>query len=298
MSLHFGVPSASPAVWHPKDVKEAVQLKLAFGPEGVYVSGGTLLRTQWESGLRRMPSHLINLGTLCECSCCGYADGQFVIGSQTTLASCCCDAAVRADFPLLAEALRHIAAPSVRNLATIGGNVVSRIGDSIPALLICDAELVWSEGVSADGLQIETLSDWLACSSGIQTDPNRLLMQIRLPMAATEIGFAYYDKVGRREAFTPSVVTAAIAGSIDGEGCFRDMKLAAGGGQTVPRRFPELEEWLEGSVGDEDTISELYERLMEQFDPVPDAFATADYRRRTAAHFITAHLWQVVTGKS
>jgi carbon-monoxide dehydrogenase medium subunit len=285
-------------VWHPRDAGEACRLKDRLGGGSVYVAGGTLLRTQWEASIRPEPRHLIDLSGVKELHGIGTEGEELAIGALTTLAACRRDPQLKSRFPLLAEAARAIAAPSVRNLATLGGNIVSAVGDSLPALLVYGARLVWRDGQAT---WTEEAADWLERGPDGTEDSVRLLLQVRLPLdaAADEGGgadgrpFGFYAKIGRREAFTPSLVTTALTGRIDG-GRLRGIRLAAGGGKTVPRRFPLAEARLEGAPAEDGAVRLLHRLLMEQYEPAPDPFASAEYRKRTAANVAASHLWQAI----
>jgi len=303
MSEATGTSASTPAVWHPRDAGEACRLKERLGSGAVYVAGGTLLRTQWEAAARPEPRHLIDLSGVQEMRGIGTEGEELAIGALTTLAACRRDPLLRARFPLLAEAARAIAAPSVRNLATLGGNIVSAVGDSLPALLVCDARLVWRDGRAE---RTEEAADWLEQGPDGTEDSVRLLLQVRLPLdaAADEGGeadgrpFGFYAKIGRREAFVPSLVTTALTGRIDRDGRLRGVRLAAGGGKTVPRRFPLPEALLEGAPADDGAVRLLHRLLLEQYEPAPDPFASAEYRKRTAANVAASHLWEAIRAGS
>ncbi|GMK38848.1 putative xanthine dehydrogenase subunit C [Paenibacillus sp. CCS19] len=306
MSMNGERAAAYPAVWRPTVAQEAVRLKKRFGREADYVSGGTLLRTQWEAGLKRMPAHLIDLSGVASLSGFELSGDCLAIGSLMTLTACRHSPELAANFPLLAQAARSIAAPSVRNAATIGGNVMSVVGDALPALLAYEAELDWDKG---EARQSGTLADWLTKAESGTTDESALLLRIRLPLRTdakpalcglpaqpTYRRFACYEKIGRREAFTPSVVTVALIGRIGEEGRLRGLRLAAGGGRTVPKRLSRAETELEGAVADDRAVARLHELVMEEYEPEPDAFASASYRKRTAANVVSAQLWEAVRG--
>ncbi|QHW29466.1 molybdopterin dehydrogenase [Paenibacillus rhizovicinus] len=302
MSMNGEREAGYPAVWRPKDAQEAVRLKKQFGREADYVAGGTLLRTQWEAGLKQMPAHLIDLSGIVTLSGFVLSEDCMSIGSFTMLAAIRRSAELTAGFPLIALAARGIAAPSIRNAATIGGNVISVVGDALPALLAYEAELDWEEGGTK---RSETLAGWLA-RADTGTYDSALLLRIRLPLrqegkaAPSEPpvsrSFAFYDKIGRREAFTPSVVTSALIGGIGADGRLRNLRLAAGGGRTVPKRLTLAETELEGAAADDRAVARLYNLVMEEYRPEPDSFASAEYRRRTAANVLSAQLWQAVRG--
>lgn len=300
----------SPLVWHPQSAADAWQMKQNFGAEAVYAAGGTLLRTQWESGLAKMPAHLIDISRISgQAEPIRVHESSITIDAATSLAACRSDALIARKLPLLAEAIKQIAAPSVRQLATLGGNVSSLVGDSLPALLVYDAQLHLFGGA---GEHWEELSDWLAATEQalLSSQPaGRLLIGITIPISKVAVDthdespaqkemdtktkrFGAYYKVGRREAFTPSVVTAAVDGSISASGVLEHMKLAVGGGQTIPRRLKELEAAFVGSELHAATLQRIYDGVLDVYEPIGDPFASADYRKSTAANLIVTELWK------
>lgn len=288
-----GVAEA-PFVWHPATAEEAWQLKSTLGSEGVFTAGGTLLRTQWESGLAAMPNHLINIGAIEELHGLQTDSeiGTVSFGAMMTLSSIRTSSLVNTSFPLLTEAARSIAAPSIRNLATIGGNVLSMVGDSIPALLIYDPVLHWHDGAS--GFE-EPLSDWLTTAAVHPAWKERLLLAVELAQPNLDSNtkrFVAYHKVGRRDAFTPSVVTAAFSIQLDSDNRLRDVRLALGGGQTIPHRLETVERFLTGKPADKKTITEVYSIILEHYQPKGDAFVPVSYRKKAAANLIASELWK------
>ncbi|MGO4371951.1 FAD binding domain-containing protein [Paenibacillus sp. 2TAB19] len=290
----------SPLVWHPQSAADAWQLKQNYGADAVYTAGGTLLRTQWESGLAKMPAHLIDVsGISGQAESIRGNEAGIAIDASTSLAVCRSHELIAQKLPLLTEAIKQIAAPSVRQLATIGGNISSLVGDSLPALLVYDAQLHLFGGA---GEHWEELSDWLAAieeSTPSTPMSGRLLLGISVPQhGATDVmdsnakHFGAYYKVGRREAFTPSVVTAAVSGTINAAGVLEHLKLAVGGGQTVPRRLKELETSFADSELNIATLKRIYDGVLDVFEPKGDQFASADYRKSTAANLIVTELWK------
>lgn len=284
-----------PVVWHPLDVAEACKLKQSFGRDSVYISGGTLLRTQWEAGVAIMPRHLIDLSVISGMAGISVDKDELIIGAQTLLSTIRYHSNIAALCPLLTEAVRQIAAPSIRNQATIGGNIVSGVGDAIPALLVYGALLVWHDGLEKETIELE---NWLLQPEVYRCDTSRILLQIRLslqPELTKVKRFAAYHKVGRRETFTPSVATVALSGSIDEFGILSAIRIAAGGGQTIACRLIHTEALLEGNVADQALLAELYESAMKEYEPFGDEFTSIVYRKQTAANLIATELWKLVT---
>lgn len=288
----------SPSVWHPASAREAWRLKQERGAEAAFVAGGTLLRTQWEAGLAPCPAHLINLTGIAEMTGIGPADGDgrgWRIGALATLAECRSHPGLAADFPLAKEAARVIAAPAVRNLATIGGNVLSRTGDMATALLALDAELLW---LNDAGTHAEPLSAWLDRERGGFSGAPGLLIAI-LPSIAGDLTinsktrrFCAFHKVGRREAFVPPVVNAALNVAFDEGGAVADIRIAAGGGTMIPARLAAAEALTLGRTPDAALLAELHAAVNEEYAPKPDPFVGEAYRRMTAANLVAAALWK------
>ncbi|MNN63056.1 putative xanthine dehydrogenase subunit C [compost metagenome] len=106
--------------------------------------------------------------------------------------------------------------------------------------------------------------------------------------------FEAFRKVGRREAFIPSLVTVGLAGFIDSGGTLSGIRIAAGGGSGRPQRLEEAEKLLEGNCLPEDLLPEVYEAVLRQFEISDDAFVTAEYKKKTAANLIAAELWSQI----
>ncbi|KAA9005503.1 molybdopterin dehydrogenase [Paenibacillus spiritus] len=284
--------SPLPAVRRPRSLHEACGLKRDLGSAAVYIAGGTLLRTQWENGTSALPATLIDLRGVPELT--GIARGEYglAIGALTTLSACRVSGLLAEAAPAVKEAARCIAAPSVRNLGTAGGNIASGTGDLLPALLAASAEVELFDGTFRSRLGLE---GWLDGRAEGAHRPEQLLTGVILPPAAKAAGerrFQWFRKVGRRETFTPSLVTAAAAGTILADGRLEGVRIAAGGGSGRPHRLKEAEALLEGAVFSEALLAPLYDAARSGFRTYADPFASEDYKKKTAANLIAAGLWQ------
>jgi carbon-monoxide dehydrogenase medium subunit len=294
--------SAAPSVWEPNSVEAALSLRNTLGSNYKYVAGGTFLRTQWESGITNMPNHIISLTSIKEMSGIHKHKDFISIGAITALNECRKHPLLQNEFPHLIEAIRSIAAPSIRNMATLGGNVLSTVGDSIPALLVIGAELCWYDGKNQ---ALELLEDWLLAKTqdGFHTE-QRILMSIQLPLLTKvsiesekqSIGrcLTFYHKVGRREAFTPSLVTVAYQGRLNADGKLNDFRIAFGGGTAYGMRLTKSENLLNENRYSAALFQKLQAVIREQIITYSDVFASAQYRKNTAANLISAALWKAL----
>ncbi|TXK73763.1 xanthine dehydrogenase family protein subunit M [Paenibacillus sp. N3.4] len=288
----YPLPEQQPSVWQPASVVEAMQMKQQWGDHAVLVAGGTWLRTRWENAMAPLPQHLISLGRIPTLTGLSVdPNGLIHIGPALCLADLINNELIRNRCKLLVQACSEIAAPSVRNLASIGGNVMTRTGDLLPALLVMDAQVRSSDGTVERVLPI---CEWLA--SPVSKDYELLtgLMVPSTELVEQEYGYRYkfYLKVGRREAFTPSVVTVAGQVSLDAESKIRTIALAAGGGNAVPARFEELEASIIGQRLSKKLLQTLHAGVAAGFKAVADDYAGIPYRKRTAANLIVSELYK------
>ncbi|MDI4646260.1 FAD binding domain-containing protein [Cohnella hashimotonis] len=288
----------SPSVRHPSTAEEAWRLKRELGAGAVFVAGGTLLRTQWEAGLVPYPAHLIDLAGVAEMTGVGPPDtagSGWRIGALTSLAECRSHPGLAAASPLVKEAARVIAAPAVRNLATIGGNVLSRTGDMATALLALDAQLIWLDFA---GTLAEPLSAWLDREREGSGGAPGLLTAILLPardgitVNSKTRRYCAFHKVGRREAFIPPVVNVALDVAFDEGGVVADIRIAAGGGTMIPARLTAAEALMRGRTADAALLSALHAAVQEEYAPKPDPLVDEAFRRMTAANLVAAALWE------
>ncbi|WP_226668492.1 FAD binding domain-containing protein [Metabacillus litoralis] len=274
----------------PLTILEALEYKSKF-QEGVYVAGGTLLQLGWEKS-EFISKRIISLESLKELKNVEMHledQKQFVkIGALTTIDECINHALTIMYCPLFVTACKNIAAPAVRNRGTIGGNVASRIGDSLPVLLVLNAKVTF---LINGKIVTKSLADWL----NDQHDPSFLLIDIRIPCVKTKTS-DFYKKVGRRETFTSAIVSVSGKWSSCENGNIRDMRLAVGGGNHDPVRLYRVEEILK-KEGCEFSSELIYSEILNEFNSYSDVFLTDHYRKKVAANIIVSELKrQLVSG--
>jgi len=107
----------------PSDIPAAIQLGEA--PAAEYIAGGTDMVQLLVDDIRR-PERLIALGGIVDNRIETAPDGSLRLGAGARMSDVADDPAVRASFPLIAETLLASASPQVRNMATVGGNLLQR----------------------------------------------------------------------------------------------------------------------------------------------------------------------------
>ncbi|WP_186331689.1 xanthine dehydrogenase family protein subunit M [Paenibacillus xylanexedens] len=303
---------AQPSVWQPDTLQELQNIREQIEGTRCYVAGGTLLRTQWEAALKVLPEHLVSLACIPEINGISIQGDEIVIGAMTRLRDCAADPLL-GKFPILHQAILAIAAPSVRNLATIGGNIASGIGDTLPALLVYDAELHW---LTCRGMETQHVALWLENGRDSKLNADDVLISIHIPSRNAAVNLTSYDseqytfdseqslsernhqisfyrKLGRREAFTASLVTVAFHGEVNpDDGRWARIAIAAGGGSGMAVRLTETEQWLRSGKADASQAAGLATQAVAEFVSYTDAFASESYRIQSAGNMLGAGLWQ------
>ena len=99
-------------------------LRLAARPGAAFIAGGTDFLQLWKMGLAA-PSHVVDIAGLA-LDRIEVHDDRLVIGALARLADAAGHPSIRRELPGLAQALLASASPQVRNMATVGGNLMQR----------------------------------------------------------------------------------------------------------------------------------------------------------------------------
>lgn len=201
------------------------------------------------------------------------------IGALTTHAELAGSALVLHHAPVLAEAARTVAGPQIQARATLGGNIctASPAADTVPALLVLDAEIVLS---GAEAERRMPLSEFLVGPGQTALRPGELVKSVYIPPVPPGSGMAF-DKLGKRKALIISIANAAVLLVADGS-CISEARLALGAVAPTVVRCPAAEAFLVGHVADESVFGEGASRIQETIQPIDDVRATAAYRRVAA----------------
>lgn len=220
------------SVLYPSSPGEAEAI--ARSASGKYVAGGTALQLEWEGATP--PSHLVDLSGLPGWRGISRKGNMLRIGAGALLEQCRTDADVVRYAPLLAQACAAIAAFSIRNLGTLGGNICWRQGDTLPALLAMEALLEPADG------NLVTLPDWL---QRMPLQP-ALLLAVHLPLSARPQR-VFLEKVGHRAAFSPALAVACGAMTVDSAGTIQQARLVVSGMGITATRLTAVESILAGA---------------------------------------------------
>jgi xanthine dehydrogenase YagS FAD-binding subunit len=106
-----------------RDVDHAIEL--AAAPGAKFIGGGTNLLDLYKSGVER-PERLVDISRLALAAIEELPDGGVRIGALASNTAAANHALIRQRFPLLSQALLDGATVQLRNMATVGGNLLQR----------------------------------------------------------------------------------------------------------------------------------------------------------------------------
>jgi len=109
----------------PKTVREATQAFAAAGEGARYIAGGTTLYDLMKLGVER-PHHLIDIASLEGAGRIDTSGDVLFFGAGARMADVAENEVVRRDYTVLAESLSKAASQQLRNMATVGGNLLQR----------------------------------------------------------------------------------------------------------------------------------------------------------------------------
>jgi 4-hydroxybenzoyl-CoA reductase subunit beta len=108
----------------PREIAEAVKIMAGSGPEGQFVAGGTDLYPNMKRR-QQTPRTVISVMRVPELNqISGDGKSGLRIGASVTLTDIVEHPLINRDYPVIAHAARTISTPILRNMGTIGGNLL------------------------------------------------------------------------------------------------------------------------------------------------------------------------------
>jgi len=264
----------------PRTMSELVRLRAAY-PQACLLAGGTDIGL-WVTKQFRELGNIIYLGHVEELRSVTEQNDALEIGAAVTL-----DEAYRAlcqYYPQeLSELWQRFASLPIRHAGTLGGNVAngSPIGDSMPWLIALGSRIVLQ---SADGERELALEDFYLGYQQKDLRPDEIVAAIRVPLPRAGNIFRTY-KLAKRFDQDISAVCAAFSARLE-NGTLSNVRIAFGGMAATPKRARHAEARLEQQVWNEATLQAAMQALSDDYAPLSDMRASAEYRLQTAQNLL------------
>jgi 4-hydroxybenzoyl-CoA reductase subunit beta len=307
----------------PKTLGEAVKMMGEAGPAGQFVAGGTDLYPNMKRR-QQTPRTVISVGRIPELHRI-EGDGRegLRIGAGVSLTEIIEHPVINRDYPSVARAARLISTPTLRNMGTIGGNLLldTRCNyydqnfewrRGINFCLKKDGEVCWVAPGSAKCWAVQssdlvplmvaigarlrlvsTVGDRLVDARGFYQDdgidylrkrPEELLAEIQLPPAA---GWrAVYKKLRRRGAFDFPVLGVAARIDSEEDGTVREARVVLGGISPAPLEVEAAASALAGGALDDERMRAAAEACYLRARPLDNTDHLMNYRKQMARPFV------------
>jgi 4-hydroxybenzoyl-CoA reductase subunit beta len=307
----------------PLTIKDAVKMRADAGLEGQFVAGGTDLYPNMKRR-QQTPQTVISLMRLNELrEIKGDGAAGLRIGAGVTLTDLHDHPVVLRDYPMLAAAAKLISTPSLRNMGTIGGNLLldTRCNyydqnyewrKGINFCMKKDGDVCWVAPGSpkcwavqssdlvplmvALGAKLRfasTLGDRIIEAAGVYNNdginylhkrPDELLVDIELP--ARNGWRAVYLKLRRRGSFDFPVLGVAARLDAGPDGAVKNAKIILGGIAPAPLEMTEAQEKITGAPLNAESIEAAAEDAYNKARPLDNTDFAMNWRKQMARVYV------------
>lgn len=269
----------------PSTLDECVEI-LGSNPGARIVAGATDLAVESNLHGRRSP-YLVSVESIDELHVFSDAPDKTTIGAALSLTGVGerwtgAPAAVR-------EWLTLFASPTIRNRATLGGNVAtaSPIGDAAPLLLALDATV---HVAGPHGRRAVALSSFFLGYRQTALEAQDVITAIEVPKPYPDL-LGFY-KIAKRRLDDISTVAAAMALDLDASRRIVRARFAFGGVAATPVRILEAENASIGQLWNATTVERLQAIVGRSIAPLTDHRGSKEYRLEVAKSLIDKFWWE------
>jgi 4-hydroxybenzoyl-CoA reductase subunit beta len=320
----------------PREIAEAVRIMAGSGPEGQFVAGGTDLYPNMKRR-QQMPKTVISVMRVPELNqISGDGKSGIRIGASVTLTDIVEHQLINRDYPVIAHAARTISTPILRNMGTIGGNLLldTRCNyydqnyewrKGINFCLKKDGDVCWVAPGSSKCWAVQssdlvpvmvaigakfrlasTLGERMIDAAGFYNDdgidylkkrPDELLVDIHLPPIN---GWrASYQKLRRRGAFDFPVLGVAAYVQMENNGSDRvkDARIVLGGIAPSPLDITEAGDALRGHPLSHEAIQAAAEAAYVKARPLDNTDFVMNWRKQMARQYTIRALRELQVGR-
>lgn len=252
------------AYLRPGTLEEAIAL---LGEHAIAVAGGTDIIRHPHIGV----TTLVDLGALP----LRYIrqDRGFAVGGTATLTDMLEQPGLAAHLDgVLAQMLRGVGSPLLRNIATIGGHLArGRYSDIVPVLLALDATVTLFDGTE----RTLALADYYR--EGLHRG-SALITEIGLPPAGADTAASFLKFT--RVAYDFALLNCAVRLSLGGDGRPTECRIAVGETPALAELIAPAADYLLDGPLDDERIATAAAIAAHEIAAQDDQRASAEYRRQ------------------
>lgn len=261
----------------PRSLDEALSLMSEHAGKIKPYAGGTDLMVQLRAGEKRAKEIeiLLDCAGIVEMRGIEQKSGWIQIGAMTTHMELTQSELIQQNVKFLADAAATVGSPQIRNVATIGGNVLngSPAADTVSPLAALDAVLIVH---SKDGMRECPMGDTYCVTKEVRLAPDELVTKIVFPELK---GYqTVFLKVGRRKALAISRLNVAVALKLE-RGVITGARIAPGCVFVVPERVERAEALLLNEQPERGLFEEVGKAVAEEMVRKTGVRWSTDYKK-------------------
>ena len=261
----------------PGSIDEAISLLVSHGEQARFIAGGTDVMVKIKEG-KISPQYLVSLRRIQGLDRITFQNGELRIGSLVTHRMLELSPIIRKEFPILTDAVTHIGSVQIRNVATIGGNVVNAVPSAdgaIPLITLgAQVRLRGPKGERTMGLEHIFIGPGQTL-----LEPGEMLLEFIVPKLPDHTGAAYV-KHTRREAMELPLLGVAVLISLGGDlSTCTEARIGLGVLAPTPMRARSAESLLKGKKITEELLTKAGKAAAEECKARDSIRGEAWYRR-------------------
>jgi len=261
----------------PGSVDEATRLMGEIRGQASVLAGGTDLLVNMKMG-KAAPKHVVSLSRIEALRGIRREQGALTLGACVTAAELKEQEVIKTEFNGLCQSAGSLGSPLIRNLATVGGNIVTArpAADLPPALMAYGASILLKKEKAERLLPLES---FFKGPGQTMIEPEEILCAVILNEPPPYSGGGYV-KLGVRKALEISLVNIAAFFALDGpSGPIKEARIVLGAVAPVPMRAPSAEAVLMGEKPEDNLFEKAGNAAAKDAKPIDDFRGSAEYRR-------------------
>ncbi len=225
------------------------------------IAGGTDLVIALRKG-DLTPSCLIDITQIPELRRIEEEDGRISIGAAVTHSELASSPLLRRYAKVLSDAAGKVGSPQIRNVGTIGGNIVnaSPAADTLPPLMVLNAV---AHVISKEEEARFPLHQLFRGPYETKLKSHEILVKVSFPKLSPEKRTSFV-RLARREGMAISRMSVAVVlEKEDAKELLKEIRISVGSVTPTPQRIKEAEVLLEGMVPDEGRLKQAAKKVSE-----------------------------------
>ncbi len=274
----------------PATLEQAISLLNDPAHKNKLLAGGTDVLVYLHHGQVGF-DRLVDISLLPELKLIRRDDDEISLGAGATYTEVIECQLLRETVPFLVDACRSVGSPQIRNLGTLGGNVVNAAAcaDSLPVLVCLEA---MAHLCGPRGVRVIPVTELVLKPNQTIIEPGEILTRFMFKAPPVGVKTAFI-KLGRRNALAISRLTMAAMGRLDAQGRVDFIRLTPGAATPQTFRFSQVEAFLSGKLLTTDLIAAAAQQAAEVMVSITGRRWSTEYKSRAIIALAERALIQV-----